>query len=169
MTRGVPQDRPYDFMRGKGDKSKLKGHYLKARDKPLAHKHKAGKPSVRKSITPGTVLIMLKGKYKACRVVFLKQLESGLLLVTGPYSINGVPLRRTSQKYVIATSTKLDLGAVAGLDMVNDASFKGPKTKKDDEKSFLDSGAEAGLPEVHTKLQGEVDKAVMAAIAKNKE
>ena len=62
---------------------------------------------------PGTVLILLAGRFRGKRVILLNNLDQGVLLVTGPFKVNGVPLRRVNHRYVIATQTKVD---VKGLD-----------------------------------------------------
>merc|ERR1711941_93575 len=110
------------------------------------------------------------------RVVFLKQLKSGLLLVSGPFKINGVPLRRINQAYVIATSTKVDISSVTVDDKINDAYFtkEASKRSKGSEKEFFGADGKKGAEKKEKKEfpadksgdQKSVDKALLAAINK---
>jgi len=97
----------------------------------------------RKCISPGSVVILLSGRFRGKRVVVLKSLDSGLLLVSGPYKINGVPLKRVNAAYCIPTSSKLN---VSGVDVskVGDSFFGKTKAKaaKKTEDTFFGANAE---------------------------
>ncbi|EPT03739.1 hypothetical protein FOMPIDRAFT_1022302 [Fomitopsis schrenkii] len=133
---------------------------------------KAPKPAkLRSSITPGSVLILLAGRFRGKRVVFLKQLASGLLLVTGPYKVNGVPLRRVNQAYVIATSTQVDLGDFKVDEKIDDAYFAKPSKKgsRSAEEEFFSEGKpkeKEAFPESKAADQKAVDAAIVAAVTK---
>lgn len=48
-------------------------------------------------------------------------------LFPGPFKLNGVPLRRVNQQYVIATSTRLDISKVNVPANLNDVYFRRDK------------------------------------------
>lgn len=85
-------------------------------------RNQAKAPVAPKSIQPGQVVILLSGAHRGRRVVVLKSLTSGNLLVTGPHKINGVPLKRVNPAYVLRTSTTVSLDGVAAN--VDDSFFK---------------------------------------------
>merc|ERR1712048_18384 len=133
------------------------------KETPKRHKPKPQK--LRKSITPGTVLILLVGRFKGKRVVFLKQLASGLLAVTGPFKLNGVPIRRVHQATTLSTSTKVDLAKV-DVSKITDETFAKEKKAQGskDEKFFKDNLPKVQTSDARKALQKSVDTALLANI-----
>jgi len=143
--------------------------------KPLGRPKTAHPTKLRKSIKPGQVLILVAGRFRGKRVVFLKQLPSGLLLVTGPYKLNGVPIRRVNQAFCIATATQVDISKVAVPDKINDAYFgkqaKAERKKKGEktEEEFFGDKKKAPKKEVNKDRladQKAVDGAVLESVKK---
>ncbi|KAL2248208.1 UNVERIFIED_CONTAM: 60S ribosomal protein L6 [Sesamum indicum] len=116
--------------------------------KPLSNKQKPKPTKLRASIIPGT-------------------LPSGLLLVTGPYKINGVPLSRVNQAYVIGTSTKVDISGV-NVEKFDDKYFakQVEKKKKKGESEFFEAEKQDKntLPTEKKDDQKAVDGLLLKAI-----
>merc|ERR1712179_713588 len=124
---------------------------------------------VRASLAPGAIAIVLAGVHKGKRVIVLKQLGTGLLLITGPHKLNGCPLRRVNQRYLIATSTKIDVSNVKVPESINDAYFarvKAEKVKKDGD--IFEAKKEEYKPSEQRKAdQAAVDGQILEAIKKS--
>lgn len=132
--------------------------------------NKVAKPmKLRKSLKPGSVLILLAGRYRGKRVVLLKALEDNTLLVTGPFKINGVPLRRVNASYVIGTSTTIDVSG-ADVSKFNVAYFtrdRSSESKPTEEELFGDAPVAAPkIAEHRVADQKAVDAALIAQVKK---
>ena len=132
---------------------------------------KLHKRNTRKSLIPGRVVILVAGKHKGKRVVVLKVLKSGLLLITGPFSLNSCPLRRISQRYVIATETRINMAKVEIPDHINDAYFKRDKKQRNrGEGEIFAAKKEKYVPsEQKIADQAAVDKSLKTAISQHKD
>merc|ERR1711894_226399 len=129
------------------------------------------KRTLRPSLTNGTIAIVLAGAHKGKRVVVLKQLASGLVLITGSMKLNGCPMRRINQNYLLATKTQVDTTSVKLPETINDDYFKrakAPKGKKAEGGDIFTSKKEEYKPSEQRKTdQANVDKQVLEAVKKH--
>ena len=138
--------------------SDLKSHFVRKCKIPK-------KTHISAELVPGQVVILLSGRFRGRRVVFLKKLESGLLLVTGPYKYNGVPLKRVNAAYVLPTNTKLKVNGKVG-EGIKDDLFKRVKIEVKDEKDFFveEKVKKERVTDERKKAQTEVDTEVKKAV-----
>lgn len=141
----------------------------KVTTRPTKNYFKKHTRHTRRTLVPGKVLILLAGRHKGKRVVLLKVLQSGLLLVNGPFFLNSCPLRRISQRYVICTKTRVNLKGVTIPEHINDAYFKRAekkKARKTEGDIFAKQDEKYQPSEQRKKDQIAVDKLVKGAIKK---
>lgn len=143
--------------------------------------------TLRKSCAPGTVAIILAGRFRGRRAVILKQLpHNGPLVVSGPMKFNGVPIRRIDSRYVIATSTKIDMTKVDTAAITPEV-FQRPKQEKraksegdfmgDKQKAKAEKAAKKTskaekktvVSDARAALQKKIDAALIEAIKKDKQ
>mmetsp|Transcript_10486 Transcript_10486/g.11769 ORF Transcript_10486/g.11769 Transcript_10486/m.11769 type:complete len:174 (-) Transcript_10486:81-602(-) len=141
--------------------------WYKADDEKVHFKRrKPTSAKIKHGVKPGQVLVILAGRFRGKRVVFLKQLDSGLLLVTGPYKVNGVPLKRMPQKLTLATSKIISLEGV-NTDKINDSYFRKDKKKAGSkEEQFFQDGKikKPEIPQDKKDTQTEVDAALLKTL-----
>ena len=149
---------------------KLKKNWYPVSDLKTHFKRKCKIPKkthISAELTPGQVVIILSGRFRGRRVVYLKKLESGLLLVTGPYKYNGVPLKRVNASYVLPTNTKLEIDAKVG-ESIKDDFFKKVDLDIKKEEDFIpkEDAKRARVTEERKKVQNDIDTKVKGAVDK---
>ena len=91
----------------------------------------------------------------------------------GPFALNGCPLRRINQRFVIATKTKLDISSIKLPETLNDAYFKRQKAdrkkKSESGEIFAKTKEEYKVSEQRKKDQGVVDKQMCDLLKKHPE
>ena len=138
--------------------SNIKGHFKRKCKIPK-------KTHISAELTPGQIVILLSGRFRGRRVVFLKKLETGLLLVTGPYKYNGVPLKRVNAAYVLPTNTKLTIDAKVADEIKNEF-FKRVEIARNEEKDFFadEKTKKERITDERKNAQNKVDTEVKKAV-----
>ena len=147
---------------------KLKKNWYPVSDLKTHFKRKCKIPKkshISAELVPGQVVILLSGRFRGRRVVYLKKLESGLLLVTGPYKYNGVPLKRVNVAYVLPTNTKLKVDEKLA-EGIKEELFKRVNIEIKEEKDFFveEKAKKERVTDERKKAQNDIDTQVKKAV-----
>jgi len=147
---------------------KLKKNWYPVSDLKTHFKRKCKIPKkshISAELVPGQVVILLSGRFRGRRVVYLKKLESGLLLVTGPYKYNGVPLKRVNAAYVLPTNTKLKVDEKIA-EGIKEELFKRVNIQIKEEKDFFveEKAKKERVTDERKKAQNDIDTQVKKAV-----
>merc|ERR1711959_687784 len=141
----------------------FRGKYAASAPKPIAK----GSKKAPKYYSAEDKKVKLNNSHQNTKQTKLKaSLVPGavVILLAGPFKVNGIPLRRVPQSYVIGTSTVVDFKTDASG--VTDDLFKKPKSakKKSADGPFEEKAEKAPLDAAFKALQDKVDGPVAAAV-----
>ncbi|VDK40096.1 unnamed protein product [Taenia asiatica] len=126
----------------------------------------------------GTIVILLAGRHRGKRAVIVgRHRFSGLLLVTGPFKCNGIPVRRVHPDYVIATKTRIKMGKLRLPSRMQTKEYFArqkpqPRSKNAADNLFVDANAGKKayeLKEERKEDQKLIDKRVIEVIKRSKQ
>ncbi|EMG46717.1 60S ribosomal protein L6 [Candida maltosa Xu316] len=123
---------------------------------------------VRSSITPGTVVILLASRYRGKKAIVLKTLDNGVVVVNGIYKNNGVPIKQVNARYLLATSTKIDVSKVdvSKFTVEYFAREKSSKNKKSEAEFFNEAQPKKEIKAERIADQKTVDAALLSEVKK---
>ena len=86
--------------------------------------------------------------------------------MTGPYKVNGVPVKRVNQAYTLTTSTTVKINGVK-TDSITDETFKKESAAKrsKSQKFFAENAPKASTSDARKKLQKDIDTPLLKNIS----
>jgi large subunit ribosomal protein L6e len=101
----------------------------------------------------GTVVILLSSNFKGKKAVLLKRTESGLYVVSGPYKVNGVFIRRINPRYILPTQIQINIEDI-NTKIFNDEYFSNLKKSK----NILNKNLKKRMTMAHSLRQLFIDR-----------
>mmetsp|Transcript_29247 Transcript_29247/g.57225 ORF Transcript_29247/g.57225 Transcript_29247/m.57225 type:complete len:203 (+) Transcript_29247:25-633(+) len=132
----------------------------KKKTKGINKKKKANKSH--EKIKKGSVIILLGLKFQGKKAILLKITKKGFFVISGPFSINGIPLRRINPRYALPTEINVDLSNMK-LGFINDNYFNFLKKSS----KFSSEYQKQKLISVHRVRQSAIDEYLKKEIKKH--